>query len=138
MLKEGECRTDVCDVTGIDRARRAIQLRHWQRRGSRRPVEVEPRVQQTIAGDPARAKRNLVERSIVHGLAASQRRLDVIVHVLLRATGDDMQNVVASVVRIGFDRAALMVPEHPPARQTILKGRYQRYKKPDPFKNSEF
>jgi hypothetical protein len=70
-------------------------------------IEVKARVQQMISRQPARAERDFVLAASGDGFAGEQCRLNVIVHVLLRAGRDEAQDVIAGIRRIKSRRGCV-------------------------------
>ena len=121
MLKSAEGRPQIGRIARVSRAGRPIERGNRQRCGLRHPVEVEPGVEQVVSCQPFGAKGNLVGLAINNAPSVGNGRLDVVVHVLLRPVGDDVQDMICRIVRVEFQTAEPVVAQQPPATQTRLE-----------------
>ena len=74
-----------------------------------------------VAANPFGAKGNLVGAAIHDGSIPDKRGLDVIVHVLHRLGRNDVQHVIAGVVRIDNYLAQTVSAEKPPGSRAIFE-----------------
>ena len=109
---EGGAEVRLCG--GISGPGCAIERRHRQPGGPRNAVEVEARVQLVVSRQPPGPEGNLVFPSIHDRPVSHEGGLQVIVHVLGRAGGDEIQDMVARLVRIGDHVAEAVGSEEPP------------------------
>ena len=114
MAEVGERGSDVRLIRGVSRSRVPFgdgTAGEW----CGHAVEIESSVQVVVAGEPFRAEGNFIFAPLPRsGLA--KRGFEVIVHVLGRASRDQMKNMVGRIVGIGNDAAEPMGAEEPPCR----------------------
>jgi hypothetical protein len=119
----GEVAVGRAEVAGprIGSPRVAGRDRDRQRGRAGQAVEVQAGVEQARAGLPARAQRDAVGAAVGDAVAARQRDLDVVVHVLGRAGRDQAQDVVARLLGILDHRAVAMVADPAKAGAAALE-----------------
>ena len=120
MTKSAERRAEVVFEPGILRAGRSVPIRNRERCHPCRAVEVKPRVQQIRAGEPFRAKGDLVFAAVHDGCPVRECRLRVVVHVFGRTVGGQVEYMIGRVVRINDDFAP-MVSDDAPGRCPVFK-----------------
>ena len=102
---------------GIHQPGRACGQRRIQYRGAGRPVEIEPAVQQIRPTEPTHPVADPVGLGTVDSDetgSAFQGGLRVIVHVLGRSAGREMEHFVSGAVRIIDHFGVAMGSQHPP------------------------
>ena len=123
MPELGEGWADVRFDGRIFGARRAVQLRRIEDRRVAQGTEEEPVVQLPAAGKPLGAELDFIDGA---GTGPGNRRLDVVVYMLLRAAANYVHHLICRIGRIDDHGAAVIAVEPPIGRRcadrVVLEG----------------
>ena len=121
VLELGEGRSDVGRVGGVPRAGGSVKRGRGQRSRTRDAIEEEAGVHQVVPRDVPGPEGDFVKGAVQDRAPGGKRRLDVIVHVLLRSGRHEAQDVIAGVIRIKNNAAADVIAKGAPPGQAVLE-----------------